>query len=607
MVNRMMNKKVKPKILGAFLTLILVSIFAGIAIGSVITVPDPAVPNLTPSASQPYILEDPSTIYDLQVRQLTNGTFYLKNGTNGDTFGYTTDADAVLNAAFHADVHSIYVDSGTYVLGEEITDAGQNNVTVNFSPGAELRVGVGANSTAIWLSSVSNWVISGAHIDGDWANQEDASGVQGEGKELFGIVLQDTKYTTVENSFITRVGQYGIFFAASGVNGSVGNTVKNNVISYSGWNGIAMGGGSQETWLVENTISENTVLWSGDVGISSYGSRNKIHHNVVDGYWTQGIGWNDAGYGLANEGGYDNEWNDNTVSGMLVGIIAAAGANSFKNNEVIHNKVGISLNSAGNMVFGNTVKDWDIAQTGVRGIQVVDVDSNVITENYLSSSSAVANAIFIGGSLDTKVTDNTITITSGTNSYGIEVMVANRTLITGNKVTGYNGISIADTAWDTIVQRNDVSQCSSVKINDEGTATNRGLTVDVITLTTSTGSTTSATYVDDYSRTLFNAANYQNILTIKLRVVPQLQSVGTDVTYGIKIYDATAASAIAASEITGTISTQWNTDVKISADFSTTSGTTLRVFYFNIKSNGTATMIFLTPQIEVTCDSNILG
>jgi len=471
MVNRMMNKKVKPKILGAFLTLILVSIFAGIAIGSVITVPDPAVPNLTPSASQPYILEDPSTIYDLQVRQLTNGTFYLKNGTNGDTFGYTTDADAVLNAAFHADVHSIYVDSGIYVLGEEITDAGQNNVTVNFSPGAELRVGVGANSTAIWLSSVSNWVISGAHIDGDWANQEDASGVQGEGKELFGIVLQDTKYTTVENSFITRVGQYGIFFAASGVNGSVGNTVKNNVISYSGWNGIAMGGGSQETWLVENTISENTVLWSGDVGISSYGSRNKIHHNVVDGYWTQGIGWNDAGYGLANEGGYDNEWNDNTVSGMLVGIIAAAGANSFKNNEVIHNKVGISLNSAGNMVFGNTVKDWDIAQTGAFGIQVVDANFNVIQGNYLTSTSLKANAMFIGGAQNTTIQGNIINTELDNDGWTLTVYQSDNTRIFVNDITSFAGIDISSGSDDTSIFGNWIVGVGTVQ--DAGTRTEK--------------------------------------------------------------------------------------------------------------------------------------
>jgi parallel beta-helix repeat protein len=143
-------------------------------------------------------------------------------------------------------------------------------------------------------------------------------------------------------------------------------------------------------------------------------------------------------YGISTSHSFNNNFNNNTISGSNRGIyLYASGNNNLTGNIIKDSYNGIVLySSTSNNVSGNTVKYNE------NGIYIFDSDYNIITENTIADN---YYGSYIYHSNNIKITGNTVT----GNWVGIYLYDTNNNNVTGNNltdngagITHYNSIGI---------------------------------------------------------------------------------------------------------------------------------------------------------------------
>jgi uncharacterized repeat protein (TIGR01451 family) len=309
--------------------------------------------------------------------------------------------------------------SGNGADGVSICDTGtmSNTVIGNFigtDASGTLVLGNGFDGVAIYHGASHNRIgnltpgegniISGNKNNGVWIGTENTTG---------NIVIGNFIGTDMNGA--TDLGN-----AHGGVgitDGAFNNTVKGNVISGNGWDGIGLGGfGSDYNVVIGNFIgtdaSGTSVLGNGREGVSTFQSSFNRIGGTAEG---------DRNIISGNKGGIVlGEYIHNLILGNFVGT-DVSGTNALGNAEN-----GIMLWSGHNFIGGSTEAERNvISGNGAVGIMMTGGERNLIASNYIGTDA--------GG---------TVALANGIS--GIESGSAKYSVIQGNLIAGNeeSGVSI---------------------------------------------------------------------------------------------------------------------------------------------------------------------
>ncbi len=438
----------------------------------------------------------------------------MTDGITGQIYCQSTNATQVINEAIDnlTQDQSIQFNSGIYNLSGSITGINKNNITLAFQNGALLFIANGMNTPAICLDSANNWLIQNPTINGNANNQ----GIDVDGMGSIEITNSSNCYVT--GAYIYNCRQYGFFTFGNVVH----DGVTNSKIINCGWNGMMLGSGSNSNQPEQALYATNNeVAYCGDVGISNAGYLDIIQNNYVHDM-NGTTGYNNANWGIAVEGGGNNTVTGNTMTNCDIGITLNAvdgtlygpadlntvslntikncnvgigvntnynninendilnsnsgitvSANSNSNtivlNNIEHCNQGIYIQSRYNIVNENQITQYDYLGGNANAMVLSGASNNLVSGNILNSSYAVSGAIYLGSSDNNQISNNTIV---ATNMDWYEITVEGHgNFVELNQIKGNAGILVNSGSSNTIIQSNNLVQCTWNKISDSGIAT----------------------------------------------------------------------------------------------------------------------------------------
>ncbi|USN92664.1 MAG: right-handed parallel beta-helix repeat-containing protein [Candidatus Nomurabacteria bacterium] len=258
------------------------------------------------------------------------GTVHLLAGTF--TVGTTTYTDSAIRLA-----------TSTQLVG-------QGDATV-----IKLRNSFNANISIVHAYNVQDVYVGHLAVDGNKANQS--------GGTDYGVNLQNTGSSTVENTYVHSLFYYGINVQGNN-NNVVSNTVHNNQLR-----GIQLTGSY-------NTASHNMISDNGSWGIFVDGSMSNVTNNIIKNNPT-GIRVNASSNTISG-----NQISQSTTYG--IDLSSSASYNIINSNDIIVNAgIGIYLN----LVTGyNTISGNNVYFNGY-GIYLNTSANNTVTANNFSENS----------------------------------------------------------------------------------------------------------------------------------------------------------------------------------------------------------------------------
>ena len=422
----------------------------------------------------------------------SGGVNYIKN-LAGNTVYSNSNANLAFSAAFGyvATGGTLTVQTGTYTAeGSTIMMSSCSNVDVMFQPGSLLTITNNANVPVFQMSSDYNCMISGINVNGNGQNQNNPYW------SATGIYLYDCSGCLVTNAYITNCATYG-WCSQDDSNGisDLPNGITNSLFTFCAQNGICLGScyGDVGISTTKGAYSINdTVAYSGDVGITNYGYNDKVLNCYI--HDINGTAHLKSRYAIAVEGnGYDTIAN-NTIINAAVGIQIGSGPNPtqpYVGNLIIDNNItncapyGISdSTSGGNVIIGNNITTETPTFLGSNlyaDIQIGEVNDyetpigDIVSHNTLYdnlTSYFLQGVIWTQQTANDSICDNTITTNLVSNSYGIDVQDTNYTQFEGNNVQAGYGIYIlsGSSCTDNKISQNTLTNCSNA-YSDGGTGT----------------------------------------------------------------------------------------------------------------------------------------
>lgn len=244
-----------------------------------------------------------------------------------------------------------------------------------------------------------------------------------DGCDQYGIEVQDCEKATVSNNTVLNSGEAGIFIYGTSTSATDGITVESNYVENSGENGILAPYiyPTNNFGVTRLQVINNKVTGSGENGIAV-----QVDSGVISGNMSWENGTTISHQGILINGNYLTV--DGNTSSYNTGVGIDVGDGKF-------------ISVADNVVFDN----------GIIGIEVNSaescvVDGNIVRNNFTNASSGVPTnkkcgilihsaSPFVGGSLDVTASNNDVKV--GTDQeYGISVLGdADRIAIVNNSVT----------------------------------------------------------------------------------------------------------------------------------------------------------------------------
>ena len=461
-----------------------------------------------------YYLDTSTADYSYKIATDNLGGYYCVNGTSGQVVnGWTsTNAKDVFNTAISVSTigSTIAVQSGSYVLSSPIVGTNKDNITLSFAVGATIFLANNMNLQGIFLTGCNNWLISGVPINGNSANQVGTNGC--------GIVLNNCTNCHVDQANIYNCKIFGFQITGpANKNGITNSKLINNC-----WNGITLGDASGvETGLY---AINNEVAYSGDVGITNYGTGNIVTGNYIhDMNGTSG--YNNSHFGIAVEGGSSDliaqniiqncgdginigTWNNNTITDNtitsatntdVIGVFSQRGIvlsgwgghcmyNIVEGNHITGMRpsdwstggVGIMIQDGASF---NTIKDNIVSQSGLDGIELTSgCDNNTVISNSFSQSA-------LGSGMKIFSKGNTVSLNSvfdnpasGIDVFGNNNFISQNQVYSDNVVAQYNGIVVEYGATTNLLINNNAYANTGQQIADNGTYTVTNAIYQVVTV-----------------------------------------------------------------------------------------------------------------------------
>lgn len=414
------------------------------------------------SGTYSYTLEINSGIYD--VVNSAGTVVYSISDTDANTATAFAEACTYAN---NLGTYALYVASGTYTTTSIIAIEHVSDMTITFSPNSLITIPATTEINIFDLWYDTSIIFNGVNINGNAANQPQASNSWGDG-----ITIYSCTGMVVENSNVDYCRRYGI----ETVNNAP-DTIKNNTCIFNGWNGITLGG-------LGDICFNNTIEYSSDVGISVQPSDTGAvvtNNYIYDLNGTTG-GGGDASWGIASEGAVNAIVVGNTIEDVNIGVVTDGTAQScyVAYNTITNVCCGIaSWGDLGyNVITQNTITNWGWSAKSAEvssGIASYDAPpNNIISYNTLvsaSSSSSIGAAIFVVTSNNCSICDNIITMVLASDQAGIYLKsTSNYNIVEGNNVQAYIGIQIASGCTDNKINGNILTACTT-QISNSGTGT----------------------------------------------------------------------------------------------------------------------------------------
>ena len=295
--------------------------------------------------------------------------------------------------------------------------------------------------------------------------------------KISGLYLNGNKstYPSITNHGI-RVGNID---TACGSNVK-GITIDSNYFANNGGTGIKFGGGTCQS-NTDHTITNNTVINSGESGIRDSSGGNVMNTNVINNV-VKGSGGNginitgngtvvernksttNSGTGITSSNTVLNNYVANNSGGGVAsatvlrgnticdntghGFTRQEGVTNLVEGNVICNNTGGGVYVTGNSLVMRAVADNTIYGNGGAGIFIGGGSQHVVNNNYLKDNqgSTNGNSIELDASLS-KVTDNTIIDSAGTGS-AIRISGSNN-FLSNNTFSGQGANGIHDQGTGT--------------------------------------------------------------------------------------------------------------------------------------------------------------
>ena len=374
---------------------------------------------------------------------------YMVNGTTGTVDYYSTNFTKVWDFTIGncTGGENIFVKKGAYAVANQLLATSKNGITVIFEKGAVLTAGTNLNKAVIYLYTCTNWKIEGITIDGNGANQN-AGTSYGSGWAN-GITIANCSNIVVDDANIYNCRVFGVFidkdYALGGISHSCG--VTNSLFKGNMWNGAEIG------WGDYCYFSNNEVLYSPDVGLSTYGNYTTISDNFIhDLNGTTGGGGNSK-WGIAVETGGGSGYNNCIIKGNIINNVS----------------VGLMIYGDNHTIYGNRI--YQCSNVDNSGAINVRGNYSIISGNNIGAT-LVGITLDSGGGGAYNAQYNRIqgNIISCTNR-GFEIWAtSNNNTIFGNTVmSGDYGYYIMSSANYTRIIENDLD--ATVEQSNSGTGT----------------------------------------------------------------------------------------------------------------------------------------
>jgi hypothetical protein len=381
---------------------------------------------------------------------------YMVNGTTGSVDYQSTNITKVFQFAVGnmTSGGNIFISKSVQAtVSTQIRVTNINNLNFIFEQGATLTADTNLNLAVMYFLSCNNTRITGATIDGNWANQNGgvsypnyANGISLDG--CYGCMVD---YCTVRN---TRV--YGLVAFNSGLGAKGGQcSFEHNNVTNAQWDGI-------DAYVPNCNIRFNDVSASADVGIGTMGNFTVIEGNYVHDM-AGSNGSSNGQWAIDLEGGaYYNASNclviDNIIDGCNVGIaVYTAGCvNNTISRNIIRNwadllaySYAIDIRANYFTVSENTIFGSYSGHGG--GIILTAASYGTVTKNKMSVQ--YRGIRLESGSLNDKITENTIVTTGG--YVGIEILSgANNAMVTINDISQTGDGYLLNQATGSVIHYN---------------------------------------------------------------------------------------------------------------------------------------------------------
>jgi hypothetical protein len=403
------------------------------------------------------------------------GTIYVRSVASNTNVYSGTSANSAFSAAFGyvANGGDITVRIGTYTGTSTFEMENVNNVNLVFEEGAILTIANSVNDAVLRVGHSNGNSFTNLHVDGNKANQKTPLPYE----SINGVTTAYSDDNVFVDCFFTNCKRSGIeTFDSERI------AVKNSLMTYNGWNGITIGGGS-----IDCEVLNNEVAHSSDVGISTYGqntivSGNYVHDiDTMDGSprWAGAEVYNNSHWGIGLEDGTSLHVTNNVVENCDgIGICLGAGSAALADfNTVTNCGIGISTGNSGyNTITQNTVTNWHFdSRYGISSaIAIVYGTDNTVSFNTLTANSVTeAKSIILYSTNRAFILNNTITTSKAIiswNSAGVKLTTTSDSVVMGNAIQAVNGIMINSASTNNVVYQNDLTNCVA-PIEDLGVGT----------------------------------------------------------------------------------------------------------------------------------------
>lgn len=302
------------------------------------------------------------------------------------TFDQTCLTNAI--AALPGEGGTVLLGNASYTLSATVSIVNRTRVTLD-GHGATVTAADGLNANLLFLDNCQRCRVIGLEVNGNGANQTGTS---------YGIVLQDSAYSIIEDAYVTGCLTAGVYLYYDGV-GSSADEIK-VLASYIQSN---LGIGVLVNSVNDSLISANHIDYNGGTaGILIENAFNNValSNNVLS----------NVGHGIFIYGGKRNDVSSNQVrNNNQDGIVYQNTAESIINSNTTHMNgqgeagtySGIVCDGCANITISNNVSlDTDFPPMHqAYGLQIsgvsnnITVSSNILAPNLDGAASLVEGAV----------------------------------------------------------------------------------------------------------------------------------------------------------------------------------------------------------------------
>lgn len=342
---------------------------------------------------------------------------------------------------------------------DNVTIEGEGKYVTKLVMAAGRDASYGARFALIKIDGYDNCIIRNIEIDGNGSNQTKIDAGASVNAIEDCIYTHNTYNTLIENCYI-----HDCTMTTIETHGCDDTMIRGCHIKNGYWNGITFGWGT-----INNHVTQCLVEGSGDVGIATYGSFNKITDNTIR-LITGANGSRNTKCGISCEDEGGSPTTDHFISGnvihgtgMISGISAPGATTAATERLVIQSNriydVDYGIYTAGNHAV---IKDNFIDEAEEMAIHIQGGEyNNVMNNTLLCVASKYAIVLSTDGGTDYSsyniVFNNHCKMASGTYVYCFAInanCVSN--IIVNNIVYGASGeqVNISDAGTNTILRDN---------------------------------------------------------------------------------------------------------------------------------------------------------